>query len=744
MLDTMDRDSNKRFSVLQKISEPPKIGKINMSDVHRYEPVSKYFGELTFGLGNMREKLPKDAYSNLIKTLEKGEKISEKTADSIALVIKEWAVSMGATHFCHWFQPLTGLTAEKHDAFISIQNTHHSELKVMERFTGSQLIQGEPDASSFPSGGMRSTFEARGYTAWDPTSSLFILEGDSSRTLCIPTVFFGYHGEALDHKTPLLRSINELSQKACDFLKLLGDVDVKNISTTLGAEQEYFLIDRRFAALRPDIIMTGRTLLGAPPPRGQQLEDHYFGSIPTRVQNFMEDAERELYRLGIPIKTRHNEVAPSQFEIAPIFENASIAADHNTLTMETLKRVANKHGLFCLLHEKPFAGLNGSGKHCNWSISNDKGENLLEPGKTPHQNLRFLAVLSVVLRAVNSHSDILRAAIASPGNDHRLGANEAPPAIISVFLGSLLSEILKNISIGQKMGENIETKMINLGVSHIPDISRDYTDRNRTSPFAFTGNKFEFRAVGSSTNTAAPVAMLNGAVAESFAKSAKQLSQFLSKYSKRDEAILEFIKEVVIETKRIQFEGDNYSQEWRDEAKKRGLPIMPNTAEALHVYKNQNATQFLIDHNILTQAELISRYNIYVERFIKTLLIEVHTLREIIATYVIPAAEKQLRQSQTILKDAMTSGFKKVYSDKVEALEEVFEAILVSQTEIDNCLAEIDSVHDEAKKMEMIQAELVPLRDKLRQSADKIETLVSDELWPLPKYREMLFTHQIS
>lgn len=744
MAENLSTPTTTRSTVLQQITEPKKAGRYTMSDINQYAPVSEYFGELTFGMGDMREKLPREAYANLVRSLEKGEKLTEKSADAIALAMKEWAVNMGATHFCHWFQPLTGTTAEKHDAFIHIQNSNHSELRVIERFTGSQLIQGEPDASSFPSGGMRSTFEARGYTAWDPTSPLFILEGEGSRTLCIPTVFFGYHGEALDHKTPLLRSNVAINEKACEFLKLLGDVDVKTVTSTLGAEQEYFLIDRRFAALRPDVIMTGRTLLGAPPPRGQQLEDHYFGSIPTRVQNFMEEVEKELYRLGIPVKTRHNEVAPSQFEIAPIFENASISADHNTLTMETLKRVANKQGLFCLLHEKPFAGLNGSGKHCNWSLSNDKGENLLEPGKTPHQNLRFLAVLAVVLRAVNDHADMLRVGIASPGNDHRLGANEAPPAIISVFLGSLLSDILNNIETGKKMGESIETKMINLGVSTIPDISRDYTDRNRTSPFAFTGNKFEFRAVGSSANISQPVSILNAAVADSFTKSTKQLAALLGKTSKRDEAVLEFIKDIIVETKRVRFEGDGYSQEWRDEAKKRGLPILSNTAEAMKIYKTPASTKFLVEQKVLTEAELGSRFHISLERFIKTLMIEMSMLDEITTTYVVPALEKQLSVSQSVLRDATTTGLKTQYKIRVTELESVLETVLSTQNELRTSLDKVAEIHDELEKTQKIQTDLVPLRDTLRKACDTAETLVADELWALPKYREMLFTHQIS
>jgi len=440
---TMDKDRvSSRFAALTAIADiPSKRARKMLNQDGNPRPISEYFGEMTFGLGHMREKLPREAYTNLLRTLEHGKKLPKESADAIATAMKEWAVSMGATHFCHWFQPMTGLTAEKHDAFISIQHSFHSELKVIERFTGGQLIQSEPDASSFPSGGMRSTFEARGYTAWDPSSPLFILEGEGGKTLCVPSVYFGYHGEALDNKTPLLRSVQALSTAACDFLKSIGDVDVKSITATLGAEQEYFLVDRRFAALRPDLVMTGRTLLGASSSRGQQLEDHYFGSIPARAKAYMEDLEQELYRLGIPVKTRHNEVAPSQFELAPIFENVNISADHNTLTMDVMKRVAYRHGLVCLLHEKPFAGINGSGKHCNWSISNDKGENLLEPGTTPHQNLRFLAVTAVTMKAVFDHADALRAAIASPGNDHRLGANEAPPAIISVFLGALLDKI---------------------------------------------------------------------------------------------------------------------------------------------------------------------------------------------------------------------------------------------------------------------------------------------------------------
>ena len=705
-------------------------------------PISEYFGCLTFGLAQMREKLPKDAYSNLLKTLDHGKKLPKETGESIASAVKEWSVSKGVTHFCHWFQPMTGLTAEKHDAFISIQHAHHSELRVIERFTGSQLIQGEPDASSFPSGGMRSTFEARGYTAWDPSSPLFIIEEENGKTLCIPTVFFGYHGQALDNKTPLLRSIDVLSTEAVEFLKLVGDVDVKKIQTTLGAEQEYFLVDKNFAALRPDLIMTGRTLLGASSARGQQLEDHYFGAIPSRIKAYMQDSEFELYKLGIPIKTRHNEVAPSQFELAPIFEDMNIASDHNLITMEVLKRVAIKHGMVCLLHEKPFAGVNGSGKHNNWSMANDKGENLLEPGHTPHQNLRFLACLAVVLKAVHNHSAVIRASIASPGNDHRLGANEAPPAIISVFLGSLLENILDTIESGKAL-KGTEEQIIDLGVSQIPNISKDYTDRNRTSPFAFTGNKFEFRAVGSSQNVAVPMSFLNAAVATAFKECSANLRDILKK-KKRDEAIMELVRQVVKETKTIRFAGNGYSDEWKAEAKKRGLPILNTTPDALEILKDKKLTQFLIDSKVLSREELDSRYHIAIERYVKTLDIEHTALLELTSTYIIPTLEKQM----SILSDshdAMSSApLKKLHKDRVSEFEDIFAEVLKYYNNFKHGVEKSRKGNDEHKRMWDIVETLQPASFKLRDAVDTAELLVSDELWPLPKYREMLLAHSLA
>ncbi len=701
-------------------------------------PISEYFGELTFGLGQMRERLPRDAFADLTRSLEQGKKISKDSADIIAAAIMEWAVKKGATHFCHWFQPMTGLTAEKHDSFISIQHSNHSELKVIERFTGSQLIQGEPDASSFPSGGMRSTFEARGYTAWDPTSPIFIVEGTHGHTLCIPTVFFGYHGQALDNKTPLLRSVQSLSSVVVSFLKQIGDVDAKTVTATLGAEQEYFLIDKEVAAKRPDLMMTGRTLLGAPTARGQKLEDHYFGSIPMRVQTFMEDMEKELYRLGIPIKTRHNEVAPSQFEMAPIFENVSIAADHNTLAMETMKRVASKHGFMCLLHEKPFAGINGSGKHCNWSMSNDKGENLLEPGKTPHQNLRFLAMVAVVMRAVHKHSDMLAASILTPGNDLRLGGNEAPPTIISIFLGSMLETIFDSIGKGEA-ARATDTQIINLGVGHIPDVAKDYTDRNRTSPFAFTGNKFEFRAVGASANVAVPVSVLNAAVIDAFGEATTRLTVLLGKSQSRDEAVMSLIRELITENKNILFSGNNYSAEWREEAKRRRLPIIDSAAEGLAFWGNPEATEFLVQSKVLSRDEIAARHNVYVERYVKTLEIELETTNELVNEFITPAVEKQLLRSYAVAKEIGVESTLNAYKKRTVELERTLGDLITHGDALKKSLHQLHELDNEEKKVEHLVKDTKPAAAKLRKAADSAEMQVADEFWALPKYREMLF-----
>ena len=713
-----------------------------INQIHRKDlsmvPVSEYFGELTFGLGQMRERLPRAAFQDLMRSLENGgRKISKETAEAIAQVIMDWGVKNGATHFCHWFQPMTGLTAEKHDSFISIQHSNYSELRVIERFTGSMLIQGEPDASSFPSGGMRSTFEARGYTAWDPTSPLFIVEGASSKTLCIPTVFFGYHGQALDNKTPLLRSVQSVSREVVEFLKLVGDVDVKSVVATLGVEQEYFLVDKDLAAKRPDLTMTGRTLLGAGSARGQKLEDHYFGSIPTRVQAFMEELDRELWRLGIPCKTRHNEVAPSQFELAPIFENMSVAADHNTLTMETMKRVATRHDFVALLHEKPFAGINGSGKHCNWSLATDRGDNLLDPGHTPHQNLRFLAVIAVVVSAVKKHSDMLVASIMNAGNDHRLGGNEAPPTIVSVFLGSQLETIFDSITKGEA-ARGSEQQIINLGVSHLPDVSKDYTDRNRTSPFAFTGNKFEFRAVGASANTSVPMSILNAAAAQAFQAAAARLKVLIGQKSNRDEAVMTMIRELVVENKGVLFSGNGYSEEWRAEAKKRGLPIFDSTSDALTVWNDEKATAFLVDQKVLSRDEILSRYNVHLERFAKTVEIELETTAELVDEFVVPAIEKQLSRSYAVAKDIRTDSLSASYGERLMTLEKTFNDLLTLRKKLGESLEKAHHITDEAAKVRHLAKDSQPLCLKLRAAADSAELQVADELWPLPKYREML------
>ncbi|MCS6838347.1 MAG: glutamine synthetase III [Bdellovibrionaceae bacterium] len=702
--------------------------------------VSQYFGINAFTLAHMRERLPKEAYRDLLKALDQNKKISFETAEAIAVIVKDWAVQRGATHFCHWFQPLTGLTAEKHDAFISIQHTHHSETYVIEGFTGTQLIQGEPDASSFPSGGMRSTFEARGYTAWDPSSPFFILEDGRTKTLCIPSVFVGYHGQSLDMKTPLLRSIEELSKAACEFLKLLGDVDVKRVTCTLGAEQEYFLIDENFYLARPDLYMTGRSLLGAPSPRGQQFEDHYFGAIPSRVKNFMADLEWELYKLGIPVKTRHNEVAPSQFEVAPIFEDLNVAVDHNLLTMEALRRVARRHGLVCLLHEKPFAGINGSGKHCNWSMANDKGENLLEPGHTPHQNIRFLAVLSVVLQGVYDHADLLRYSVASSGNDHRLGANEAPPAIVSVFLGSLLENILDAVEKNQALKATAK-EIIDLGISRIPNISKDYTDRNRTSPFAFTGNKFEFRAVGSSANPSYPMMVLNAAVADSFLKATEVLKTYLKSDVARDEAVLQMVRKLLAHSRPIRFSGNGYSEEWRKEAKERGLPIAPYTLDALQFLKDSRRTEFLVKTKILSQDEINSHYQIFTEKYLKSVELEVRVLLEMVQTQVLPVLEKMLIQKRQLISvfETLRDGTVSEGHRDQATLVDFYQKIRRLVEQLGTHLSEIHHIPHQELSVFVETKIMSPMRE-LRGFCDRLESLAPDELWPIPKYREIILT----
>ena len=704
-------------------------------------PTSAYFGINTFGARQMRDKLPKDVYARLAASIRHGKKLDIDVAPTVAKAIKDWAVSRGVTHFTHWFQPQTGLTAEKHDAFLTFDDNKQP----MESFSASQLIQSEPDASSFPSGGLRATWEARGYTAWNPASPVFIVESGTTRTLCIPSVFIGYNGEALDEMTPLLRSSDILSAKAIALLEVLGDTGVQRVYTTLGAEQEYFLIDRAHFALRPDLVMAGRSLVGAPPPRGQQLEDHYFGGIPERIQACISEVEHELYKLGVPIITRHNEVAPCQFEMAPLFEETDIAVDHNQMVMALLRKVALRHGLQAILHEKPFAGINGSGKHCNWSLSISAdgeldGTNLLKPGKTPHQNLRFLVFLAAILKAVHKHSGLLRAGIASSGNEHRLGANEAPPAIISVFMGSMLTKVIESIAAG-KSSANANQAMIKLGVAKLPEIEKDNTDRNRTSPFAFTGNKFEFRAVGSSASIAFPIVLLNAAVAEALGEITEQIASANKRGKTLEDVVLGVVQRAFKESAAIRFEGNNYSGEWVDEAKKRGLPNLRRSPEALEQLLSKDSRALLIKLGIFTKAELESRYLVRLERYIKDMQIEANTLLEIIDTIVLPASFGYAGSLATSASHAVSAGVQSV--PQVAAANEIGELITTlreRRTALESLIGKADHMHDDApKQAKLLTGAVAEAMAAARETCDALELKVSDELWPLPKYREMLF-----
>ncbi len=702
--------------------------------------VSEFYGMNTFDLHQMREKLPKDVFSKLQQTIETGRKLDSEVANTVAHAIKEWAISRGVSHFTHWFQPQTGSTAEKHEAFINFDD----HKRVIEKFTGAQLIQSEPDASSFPSGGMRTTFEARGYTAWDPTSPVFIMEGAGTKTLCVPSVFISYHGDALDEKTALLRSMEALSTQASLLLQKIG-LSPRRVIPTLGVEQEYFLIDRAFSQLRPDLIMTGRTLVGGQPPKGQQLEDHYFGSIPARVQGFMAEMEHELYKLGVPVKARHNEVAPSQYETAPIFEEANIATDHNQLVMEVLRKVALRHQFSVLLHEKPFAGVNGSGKHNNWSLmisapgTDIDGENLLDPGKTPHENIRFLLCLAAVLKGVHTHAGLLRAGIASAGNDHRLGANEAPPAIISVFLGNLLDRILNEIESGNFGGQGAEAAVIRLGVSKIPEVMKDNTDRNRTSPFAFTGNKFEFRAVGSSASVAFPVTLVNAAAADGFEQVTKLLQSKLDSGKRLDEACLETVREVVKATKAIRFEGNNYSEEWVVEAEKRGLLNLRKTPEALEQLVSKSATEMLPRLGIFTAEELQSRYHVRLERYIKNLLIEVDTLRSMVDTQIQSACFEYHGVLMTQVAQAKALGMWAPQLRLAERMGGLLEALQQRRDALEAAMKKFDDTSGESEKAVLLAGPVSEAMLEVREVCDELESIMDDSRWPLPKYREMLF-----
>ncbi len=690
--------------------------------------VLEIFGCNTFGPAVMKEKLPRPVYHSLQETVRRGARLDPSIANEVAHAVKEWALSKGASHFCHWFQPQTGLTAEKHDSFL----TFDDDGQPLERFSGSQLIQSEPDASSFPSGGMRTTFEARGYTAWDPSSPIFIMEGPNGKTLCVPSVFISYHGDALDNKTPLLRSMEFLSERALAILKLFGDHSSTRVVPTLGPEQEYFLIDRAFWAQRPDLVAAGRTLIGARPPKGQELEDHYFGSIKDRILAFMQEAEHELYKLGIPIKTRHNEVAPSQYETAPIFEEANVASDHNQLVMETMSRVARWHDLAMLLHEKPFAGVNGSGKHCNWSLQDSQGRNLLEPGSTPESNLQFLVFLVAVLKGVHRRAGLLRAAIASAGNDHRLGANEAPPAIISVFLGEQLTRILDAIERGEMAGSGAAER-IKLGIEQMPEVARDYTDRNRTSPFAFTGNKFEFRAVSSAASISPPIAFLNAAVGEALGElEAALVQKGGGRGTPSAEAVLDVVRQAVVETKAVRFEGNNYAPEWVEEAKRRGLLNLRATPEALAELVKPDAVSFLARTRVFSEPETESRYHVRLERYIKDVEIEVEALRALVSGHVLPAAYRQLALlAQT--------GASKAAQESRQRVEAAAEALNQRLSDLNTTVERTAVEASLTRRAEMMAQDIVPGMASVREVCDRIEEMVADEFWSLPKYSEMLF-----
>jgi len=719
-----------------------KIKGVDFGKVEAPKKVSSYFGENTFSISTMRKYISDSTFAAFKRWLSEGVTINIEQANEIANAMKEWAISRGATYYTHWFQPMTGLTAEKHDSFISIEGPG----KVIEKFSGNKLIQGEPDASSFPSGGIRATFEARGYTAWDPSSPAFIIESKLGKTLCIPTIFISYHGEALDKKLPLLRSDEALSKAAVGLLKLFGHKDVKKVFSTCGPEQEYFLIDKNYYNLRQDLVMTGRTLVGAPSPKGQQLEDQYFGSIKERVINFMFEVAEEAYKLGIPVMTRHNEVAPHQYEFAPVFEESNIAADHNQLLMELMKKVALRHNMVCLLHEKPFAGINGSGKHLNWSLADDKGNNLLNPGETPEDNLQFLAVLAAVLRAVYKHADLLRASVAMAGNEHRLGANEAPPAIISVFLGDQLTKILDMVEKGAK-GKASKRDIIDLGIARLPKFNKDTTDRNRTSPFAFTGNKFEFRAVGSSQNISTPIAVVNTIIADSLDYVAEKIKK-AAQGKDFNTAVLQVIAEIAKETKPVRFEGNNYSEEWVKEAKKRGLPNVASTAESLKSLAKKENIALFEKYKVFSEQELVARYHIWIHTYNTVLEIEANTLNEMVnASIVPPGCEYEqlladvLAKLVRLKKDAGLKLDAAAIADQKEHLSDVVLKIYYvrrNAKEMVKLLEKAKKVHHE-ERARLYFDELKPLMEHIRKHVDALECVVSDEHWDLPKYREMLF-----
>ena len=698
--------------------------KINVADI---------FGENVFNDTVMQERLPKKVYKNLKKTIEEGKELDLETADVIAHEMKEWAIEKGATHYTHWFLPLTGVTAEKHDSFISAPQPSG---KVLMSFSGKELIKGEPDASSFPSGGLRATFEARGYTAWDCTSPAFVRQDAAGATLCIPTAFCSYTGEALDQKTPLLRSMEAINKQALRLLRLFGNTTSKKVTPSVGPEQEYFLVDAEKFEQRKDLIYTGRTLFGAMPPKGQELDDHYFGTIRQRIAAFMKDVNEELWKVGVTAKTQHNEVAPAQHELAPIYSEANIAVDHNQIVMQTLKRVACQHGLKCLLHEKPFAGVNGSGKHNNWSITTDDGINMLDPGKTPHENTQFLLVLTCILRAVNMHADLLRESAADPGNDHRLGANEAPPAIISIFLGEQLEDVLEQLISTGEATHSIKGGKLDTGVSTLPELSKDATDRNRTSPFAFTGNKFEFRMVGSRDSIASPNIVLNTIVAEAFADAC----DVLEKTDDFDLAVHDLIKKYATENQRIVFNGDGYSEAWVEEAERRGLPNIRSMVEAIPAMVTDKAVNLFERFGVFTKAELESRAEIQYETYAKAINIEARTMIDMASKQFMPAFIKYTKTLADTVNAVTAAGADA--SVQKEALAEV--TALMGETK--KALDALAKVTEEAAAKEegAVQAnfyhsDVFPAMEALRAPVDKLEMIVDKEAWPMPSYGDLIF-----
>lgn len=694
--------------------------------------VSKYFGCMVFDDRVMKASLSAKVYQSLRKTIDEGVKLDSSVADAVAEAMKEWAVSKGATHYTHWFQPLTGITAEKHDSFISPSPNGG----VIMEFSGKELIKGEPDASSFPSGGLRATFEARGYTAWDPTSPAFVKKDENGCILYVPTAFCSYTGEALDQKTPLLRSMEAINKQALRFLRLFGNTTSKRVKPSVGIEQEYFLVDREKYLKRKDLVFTGRTLFGAMPPKGQELDDHYFGSIRARIAAFMKEVNEELWRLGVTAKTQHNEVAPAQHELAPIFVECNVAVDHNQLIMETLKKVAEKQGLHCLLHEKPFAGVNGSGKHDNWSLTTDDGKNLLDPGKTPHENIQFLLMLLCVLRAVDRHADLLRESAADPGNDQRLGSSEAPPAIISVFLGEQLEDVLEQLVVTGNATHSIKGGKLQTGVKALPGLNKDATDRNRTSPFAFTGNKFEFRMLGSRDSAAAPNIVLNTIVAEALCEACDTLEQA----EDFEQALHDLIKSYATEHQKIVFNGNGYSDEWVEEAKRRGLPNLPSMVDAIPALVEEKSVELFEKFHVFTRAELHSRAEIKYEAYAKAINIEARTMIDIASKHIIPAVIRGTKALADTVNAVVQAG--------VDA--EVPRGLLVETSgllkETKEALGRLEQVTSEAAfkaegqaQAEYFYKEVVPVMEALRTPVDRLEMIVDKEIWPMPSYGDLIF-----